>query len=168
MNERWQRIADYPDYEVSDQGQVRRCINLGRNAKKGGILKPYTRSSGYIEVSLYRNGEKTTCYVHRLVAQAFIPNPLHLPEVNHKKGKQKWNNTVNNLEWRTTAGNHLHASKTGLYGSRAGACFIAERGKWVATYSPTPSKVKFIGYFDSFVIAKAAHDAAVATIPHKL
>jgi hypothetical protein len=60
---------------------------------------------------------------HILVARAFIPNPLSLPEVNHKNGKEKANNHVSNLEWVTRQGNEEHAFKTGLKarGSKSGS-----------------------------------------------
>lgn len=56
--------------------------------------------------------------LHRIVAEAFIPNPLKLPEVNHKDGNKK-NNCVENLEWVTHRGNVIHAVETGLFGERA-------------------------------------------------
>ena len=56
------------------------------------------RKDGYRNVKLYRDGKERTLYVHRLVAQAFIPNPDNLPEVNHKD-EDTTNNRVDNLEW---------------------------------------------------------------------
>ena len=69
---------------------------------------------GYDRVSL----EEKPYRIHRLVAEAFIPNPLNLPEVNHKDGNKK-NNCVENLEWVTHQENMAHAVKTGLFGERA-------------------------------------------------
>jgi hypothetical protein len=56
------------------------------------------RKDGYRNVRLHRDGKERTLYVHRLVAQAFIPNPDNLPEVNHKD-EDTTNNRVDNLEW---------------------------------------------------------------------
>ncbi len=53
---------------------------------------------GYLQAHLWKNGVRKPCLVHRLVAQAFIPNPNNLPQVNHKD-EDKTNNHVNNLEW---------------------------------------------------------------------
>ena len=79
-------------YEVSDKGRVK-SIGYGKER----ILKPGRNKDGYLLVSLYKNIEKI-CYVHRLVAQTFIPNPNNLPQVNHKD-ENKTNNSVQNLEW---------------------------------------------------------------------
>ena len=68
---------------------------------------------GYLQVSLWRNNKDTHCYVHRLVATHFIPNPLGLAEVNHIDG-DRTNNHVSNLEWVDRSGNIRHAIRTGL------------------------------------------------------
>lgn len=86
-------IKDYPDYSVSNLGNV-------RNDKTGRILKPGNSGDGYLLVVLYKNGEHKTCKIHRLVAQAFIPNPLGLPQVNHIN-EIKSDNRAENLEWCT-------------------------------------------------------------------
>lgn len=75
-------------------------------------MKPY-EGDRYQKCVLKINGKPTMKYIHRLVAEAFIPNPDNKPEVNHKDGN-KLNNNVSNLEWVTLSENRLHAYKTGL------------------------------------------------------
>lgn len=89
----WKQIDGYPNYEVSDQGRV-------RNIKTGNILKPAFIGSGkhYLGVSLCQNGQKKTCRLHRLVAEAFISNPMGLPQINHRN-ENTTDNRASNLEW---------------------------------------------------------------------
>lgn len=102
--ETWKPVVGYEGlYEVSDLGRVKkvaRTITLADGTIKKvdeRILKP-SDSNGYQIVGLYRNGVSKSNWVHRLVAQAFIPNPNKLPEVNHKD-EIKANNNLDNLEW---------------------------------------------------------------------
>lgn len=104
--ERWQIIESNPNYEVSNTGRIRR---IGRD--KDHSVSVNTR--GYLKTDLYQNSVRSSARVHRLVAEAFIPNPEHKPEVNHKDGN-KLNNTVDNLEWVTKKENCKHAWDTGL------------------------------------------------------
>ena len=110
-NEIWKPILHYEDlYEVSSLGRVKvlsRTITYHNQNNRSvirtypsKILKP-TNSRGYLRVSLNQNGKIKKEQVHRLVAQAFIPNPNQLPEVNHKD-ENKLNNYVGNLEWCTS------------------------------------------------------------------
>lgn len=97
-------------YQVSNYGNIKR---LGNNKqKKERPLKLYDRN-GYLFVRLYKNGKAKNCLVHRLVAQAFIPNSDKKPEVNHINGIKNDNN-VNNLEWSTRSENEQHAYDSGL------------------------------------------------------
>ena len=108
-------------YEVNPLGQVRsidRTIIGADGAgyfKKGKILHqtPNCRVQ-YLCVNLWKHNRGSTCYVHRLVAEAFIPNPEDKPEVNHIDGN-KLNNNLSNLEWCTRSENNCHAWKTGLH-----------------------------------------------------
>lgn len=89
--EEWRPVVGYEGlYEVSNTGQV---INI----KTGHILKQHKDKDGYWVLSLKRDKYKTY-FTHRLIAQAFIPNPDNLPMVNHKD-EDKSNNRVTNLEW---------------------------------------------------------------------
>ena len=97
-----------------------------RNLLSGKVVEHYVNEFGYHNVYLYKNKEKKGKRVNRLVAMAFIPNPLNKPQVNHIDGN-KDNNNVWNLEWATNKENSIHAGKTGLYGK--GAVKIVETGE---------------------------------------
>lgn len=95
----WRDIPGYEGkYQVSNTGQVR-SLNYNGTGKKQ-ILKGGTTRDGYKIVQLWKNGKGKTYIVHRLVAQAFIPNPNNLPCINHKD-ENKTNNFYKNLEWCT-------------------------------------------------------------------
>lgn len=93
------------NYSVSENGIV-------RNDNTNKILSQRIQQ-GYCHVGLTINGKAKSCRVHRLVAQAFIPNPENKPYVNHIDGIRS-NNNVENLEWCTPKENTQHAVKTGL------------------------------------------------------
>jgi len=98
MIEIWKDVTGYEGlYQVSDQGNVR---SRRRPGSSGGILKPGVDGKGYLQVKLCRKGKRRNILIHRLVAKAFIPNPLNLPVINHKDENPK-NNVVDNLEWCT-------------------------------------------------------------------
>lgn len=108
----WKEIEGYDGwYEVSNYGRV-------KSYKAGGprktfsetprILKLKCRNDGYVDISLSRNNNRKTCSVHRLVAEAFIPNPENKPEVNHLDCNRA-NNFYLNLKWSTPKENVAHS-----------------------------------------------------------
>lgn len=102
--ELWREIEGFNGrYQISSWGRV-------RNVRTGCILKPYKNERGYLKVYLNKgNGKKAKPRINRLVAQAFIPNPYNLPQVNHKDGNKE-NNSYTNLEWVTNQQNATHAA----------------------------------------------------------
>ena len=115
MDEIWKDIEGYEnDYQVSNLGRVKslpkKCWNgKGYWFRDGRILIPIKSKKGYLNVWC----RKRIFKVHRLVANAFIPNPQNLPQVNHIDG-DKSNNYVNNLEWISPKENIKHSHKLGL------------------------------------------------------
>lgn len=117
MKEIWKDIEGYEGYyQVSSLGRVKsltRKDSLNRT-RKGKVLKPFDdNNKGYLLVDLVKFGKSKTVKVHRLVANAFIPNPLNKPQVNHDDGDKK-NNNAKNLEWATREENIQHSFNTGL------------------------------------------------------
>ena len=97
--EKWRPIEGYEGlYEVSNYGDVK-SLNYNHTGKEK-ILRTQISNCGYVQVALTTNNKQRRCYVHRLVAQTFIPNPDNLPMINHKD-EVKTNNCVDNLEWCT-------------------------------------------------------------------
>lgn len=105
----WCGVNEFPDYEVSNDGLVRRIVENGHR-----LIKIRKKKNGYMEAKLYRDGKRKYLLVHRLVCAAFngvAPSENH--EVNHDDG-DKENNLYTNLEWTTVKGNRDHALDTGL------------------------------------------------------
>lgn len=95
MNEEWKDIDGYPGYKVSTYGRVMSYHHWNEPT----VLRVRHRGNGYLGVMLYdANGRCRNRAIHRLVAEAFIPNPDNLPEVNHIN-EDKHDNSVKNLEW---------------------------------------------------------------------
>lgn len=137
-DEIWKPVVGFEGYyEVSNKGKVMSldriitCKAGGTYVKKGKMLKLHN-SRGYVDVHLVRGDKTQTVKVHRLVADAFIPNPNNLPEINHKDEVRN-NNDVNNLEWCTKKYNMNYGTRN----ERAGkAISKALKGKYVGENSP--------------------------------
>ena len=105
-NEIWRSVEGYNGrYQVSSLGRIKSIIN-GRKR----FLKPCKTNLGYLTIGLFKDGQTKRYLVHRLVAEAFIPNPQNLSDVNHKD-EDKENNSVTNLEWRNHRDNMVYGQR---------------------------------------------------------
>ncbi len=111
-----------PGYRISENGMFEACLRSMRSGKTGAdrkwtkITGSNNRSDkkGYLQVKIvgkYKGNKHT--FIHRLVAEAFVPNKFNKPEVNHIDGN-KMNNSASNLEWVTRHENMQHSVSTGL------------------------------------------------------
>lgn len=100
----WKDIVGYEgQYQISNYGRV-------FSSHKQGYLAQTDNGRGYFSVSLWKDNQGKSEYVHRLVARHFIDNPNKLPQVNHKD-ENKGNNHVNNLEWCDNSYNNKYGDK---------------------------------------------------------
>ncbi len=96
-------------YSVTADGRIWSYGKCNNN-QNGKYLKLANHHTGYATVSLRKNKRRHTLVVHRIVAIALLPNPLLLPQINHKNGV-KTDNRIGNLEWCTGSQNKLHAHR---------------------------------------------------------
>lgn len=123
MSEIWKDIPNYQGlYQVSNYGKIRSLDHYSNNHfYKGRVLKPYGNGKGYLLVKLCKNGHIKAFQVHRIVANAFLPNRNKKLQVNHLNENKK-DNEVTNLEWCT-------AKQNSNYGTRNKRISIAESRK---------------------------------------
>jgi len=152
----WRPIKGYEGrYEISEDGQVKSLPKIKGFYIRGElILKTSLDKNGYVRVTLSdENGKSKTKKVHRLVAEAYIPNPNNLPEVNHCNGI-KTDNSVNNLEWTTNVDNIRHAIKSGLrdyhYQSKKVVITDKETGE-TNTFQSMKSASNWLGHKRSYL-----------------
>ena len=134
MEEVWKDITDFPNYQVSNLGNV-------RNKKRLNILKPriVKKDYGYISYEVYISkdgGKQFHKKIHRLVAEAFIPNPDNRTEIDHKD-RDPSNNHVDNLRWATRSENCLNtkvrsdntSGHKNIYWNKSRKCFQVKKIK---------------------------------------
>ena len=156
MNEIWKPVLNHESYyEISNLGNVlslERVIEyeyptksgtiIKRSFKKSKRLKTHINNAGYYTTDFQVDKIKETVAIHRLIAEAFIPNPENKPTVNHKDGI-KTNIAISNLEWATYSENNKHAVDTGLRQSPWTDKFGADnpRSKPVIQYDKAWNKI---------------------------
>lgn len=112
----WKSLAEFPDYEISINGEVRRTVQRGRRYKAGYVLTPKKHQRGYHVYTLVNaDGVSVTMLAHRLVALAHLgPAPSLNHEVAHNDGSRT-NNHVSNLRWSTAKDNQADRKKHGTF-----------------------------------------------------
>jgi len=148
--ENWRLINGYDNYEISSHG---RC----RNNKTCRILKPGNSNKGYYIVILRKDKTSKTYSIHRLVADAFLENPLNKKCVDHIDNNPK-NNMLCNLRWATYNENNRNCTKrkntTSIY---KGVTYFKKNQKWCA-HIKINGKLQHIGYFKNEEDAGRAYD----------
>ena len=136
MKEIWKDIQGYEGlYQVSNLGRIKRVWC------KPKILTPKPNKKGYLRIYFYKGKNKKFLRVHRLVAQAFIPNPENKPQINHIDGN-KSNNCVSNLEWVTNDENYKHALKMGLTNHKQKPVALLENNVEIARFESVNQALK--------------------------
>ena len=109
-------VSEFGDVISYKYGKIRHLkvyeTKIKKKKKKSGKRRK-KKKQGYLYVKLWINGKTKAAFIHRLVAQTYIPNPKNKPEVNHKDA-DKHNNHVSNLEWVTSKENKKHAKENDL------------------------------------------------------
>ena len=107
----WKKISRNTNYSINKKGEI-------RNDTTGNIKAQYiNRSNGYMTVDLYAGDKPQKVTVHRLLAEAFIPNPENKPCIDHKDGNRT-NNSLSNLRWATYSENNSRFNTVGVRGER--------------------------------------------------
>lgn len=153
-DEIWIDIDGYGGkYQISNRGNARSFAR----GKEPVLLTPRIDAYGYAYYGLFLNGKRSPKKAHRLVAAAFIPNPLGLPQVNHKD-ECKTNNHVENLEWCT----HLYNNRYGIKRHERLSEYAMYHGKKLRSVRQYDKSGHFITEYISSRMAERATD-----IPHQ-
>lgn len=141
MKEKWLKVAGFENYEISNIGRLKNS--------KGEIMKPWNDSHGYLDVKFYKDKKSYHRKIHRLVAEAFIPNPENKQQVNHIDGNPM-NNFFENLEWVTPKENIRHLLETkGISNQFSKMCKVASydmNGDLLKTFKTPTEAAEFYGF----------------------
>lgn len=110
----WVKIKNYINYSVNENGEI-------RNDVTGKLKSPYIcKSNGYYYVDLWKNNHSKKIPLHRIIAEAFIPNPENKPTIDHADGNRT-NNSISNLRWATYSEQNSRFSTYGVRSTKISA-----------------------------------------------
>ena len=150
MMEIWRDIEGYKGlYQISNKGRVK---SLYKGSER--ILRPCIDGSGYMFVGLYHDNIRKYFKLHRLVAQAFIPNPHNLPEINHRDENKK-NNCVENLEWMIHRDNLNYGTRNERVGDLLSKPILqySKSGEFIREWQGSREAERILGIANSNIIA---------------
>lgn len=159
MKEIWKEIDGYDGfYEISNLGRCKThyALGSGKYTEEGRIIKPVKCSNGYLEYQLRKDGKRKCHMAHRLVAQAFIPNPDNKEEVNHID-ECITNNKVDNLEWVTPKENCNYGTrnKRSIENHKYNKIIqLTLEGEYIATHNDAKEASKVVGLTGSSCIIR--------------
>lgn len=137
----WVKVKRNPNYSINEKGEV-------RNDATGYIKKPTeNKANGYLMLDLYVDNKRTKVPLHRLVAEAFIPNPDNKPTVDHIDGDRK-NNATSNLRWATYSEQNSRFNTHGVRSQRVKATHYVEHRKNRGGGHESWGEVDMILFFD--------------------
>lgn len=154
MEEIWKDIKGYEGrYQVSNLGRVKSLPRRGTICGER-LLVSHKTADGYLLVNLCKDGKGKNYRVHRLVAEAFIPNPYGLPQVNHLNEDKK-SNVVTNLEWCDAAYNSNYGTRTerSAKAQSKSVYQYTKDGSLVRSYSSTQEVKWMTGYDNGHISA---------------
>ena len=157
----WVKIKRNENYSINENGEV-------RNDVKGTIKKPFkNKQNGYWIVDLYKNNKSNKVPIHRLVAEAFIPNPHDKLTVDHKDGNRE-NNDISNLRWATYSEQNSRFNTVGVRSESVVVSkyeeFRKERGGGHIKWGDVIETL----YFDSIIECAKYFDCTVSNISLRL
>lgn len=162
--EEWRDIKGYEGlYKISSLGRVlslQRTFYTGVNNRvctiHDTIMSPSKTKKGYLRITLYKNGVPKGFQIHRLVAEAFIPNPNNFPEVNHKN-EIKDDNKLNNLEWCTSKYNteytkaYIHSLPKAVDKVKRKVIQMNLAGEFIKEWESASEAARFLGVSQSSI-----------------
>ena len=138
---KWKKIARNNNYSINKQGEI-------RNDATGKIKQPFiNKDNGYLMVDLYKDNVSQKVTVHRLLAEAFIPNPDNKPCIDHKDGNRQ-NNALSNLRWATYSENNSRFSTNGVRSERIKVTHYIEKRKKRGCGHESWGDIDKVMYFD--------------------
>lgn len=153
----WVKIKRNENYSVNELGQV-------RNDATNHIKKPtLNKSNRYLVVDLYKENKRTKESIHRLVAEAFIPNPENKPTIDHEDGNRA-NNSINNLRWATYSEQNSRFNSSGVRSEKITLTKYKEQRKKRGGGHECWLGVEEIKFFDSISEVAKHFDVTIANI----
>lgn len=142
MKKTWVKVELNDNYSVNELGEV-------RNDANGYIKKPtVNKNNGYLMVDLYKNNKRVKIPIHRLVAEAFIPNPENKLTVDHEDGNRQ-NNSIDNLRWATYSEQNSRFNSSGVRSEKVTVTKYKEKRKKRGGGHEAWLGVEEIKFFDS-------------------